>query len=41
MVSIFVILVKGEYVQPSTYFLQKADANLVKVSASHEDQTSL
>ena len=32
-VSIHVILVKGEYMQSSTYFLQK-------VSASHEEQTS-
>ena len=31
--SIYVISVKGEYMQPSTYFLQKA-------SASHEEQTS-
>ena len=32
-VSIYVILVKGEYMQSSTYFLQK-------VSASHKEQTS-
>ena len=32
-VSIYVILVKGEYIQSSTYFLQK-------VSASHEEQSS-
>ena len=32
-VSIYVILVKGEYMQSSTYFLQK-------VSASHEEQSS-
>ena len=38
-VSIYVILVKGEYMQSSTYFLQKVSASLVKVTASHE-QTS-
>ena len=32
-VSIYVILVKGEYVQSSTYFFQR-------VSASHKEQTS-
>ena len=32
-VSIDVILVKGQYMQSNTYFLQK-------VSASHEEQTS-
>ena len=32
-VSIFVILVKGEYMQSSTYFLQK-------VVASHEEHTA-
>ena len=37
---IHVILVKGEYVQSSTYFLQKVSASLVKVTASHEEQTS-
>ena len=31
--SIYVILVKGEYVQSSTYFFQRA-------SASHKEQTS-
>ena len=39
-VSIYVILVKGEYMQSSTYFLQKVDDSLVKVTASHEEQTS-
>ena len=37
---IHVILVKGEYVQSSTYFLQKVSASLVKVTVSHEEQTS-
>ena len=32
VVSMYVILVKGEYMQSSTYFLQK-------VSASHEEQS--
>ena len=32
-ISKYVILVKGEYMQSSTYFLQK-------VSASHEEQLS-
>ena len=39
-VSIYVILVKREYMQSSTYFLQKVSASLVKVTASHEEQTS-
>ena len=39
-VSIYVILVKGEYMQSSTYFLQKVDDSLVKVTASHEEQMS-
>ena len=39
-VSIYVVLVKGEYMQSSTYFLQKVSASLVKVTASHEEQTS-
>ena len=38
-VSIDVILVKGEYMQSSTHFLQ-VSASLVKVTASHEEQTS-
>ena len=32
-VSIYVILVKGDYMQSSTYFLQK-------ISASHKEQSS-
>ena len=39
-VSIYVILVKGENLQTSTYFLQKVSASLVKVTASHKEQTS-
>ena len=39
-VSIYVILVKGAYMQSSTYFLQKISASLVKVTASHEEQMS-
>ena len=39
-ISIYVILVKGEYVQSSTYFLQKVSASLVKVTARHEEQSS-
>ena len=39
-VSIYVILVKGEYMQSSTYFLQKVSASLVQVTASHEEQMS-
>ena len=39
-VSIYVILVKGEYLQSSTYFLRKVSASLVKVTASHEEQMS-
>ena len=36
----YVILVKGKYMQSSTYFLQKVVTSLVKVTASHEEQTS-
>ena len=39
-VSIYVILVKGEYKQSSTYFSQKVSASLVQVTASHKEQTS-
>ena len=39
-VSIYEILVKGEYLQSSTYFLQKVSASLVKVTASHKGQWS-
>ena len=39
-VSIYVILVKGEYMQSSTHFFQTVSASLVKVTASHEEQTS-
>ena len=39
-VSIYVILVTGEYIQSGTYFLQKVSASLVKVTASHKEQTS-
>ena len=40
-VSIYEILVKGAgYMQSSTHFLQKVAASLVKVTASHEEQTS-
>ena len=40
MVSIDVILVKGEYMKSSTYFLQKVSVSLVKVTATHEEWTS-
>ena len=39
-VSIYVILVKAEYMQSSTCFLQNVSASLVQVTASHEEQTS-
>ena len=39
-VSIYVILVKEEYMQSSTYFLQMVTASLVKVTALHEEQMS-
>ena len=39
-VNIYVILVKGEYLQSSTYFLQKFSASFRKVTASHEKQIS-
>ena len=39
-VSIYVILVKGKYMQSSTYFFQKISPSFVKVTASHEEQTS-
>ena len=39
-VSIHVILVTGKYMRLSTCFLQKVSASLVKVTASHEAQTS-
>ena len=38
-VSLYMILVKQEYMQSSTYFLQKVSAGLVKVAASHEVQS--
>ena len=38
-VSIYVILVKEEYMQTSTYFLQKVSASLLKVT-THEEQLS-
>ena len=34
--NLYVILVKGEYMQLSTYFFQKLSAGLVTLSASHE-----
>ena len=39
-VSICMILVKREYMQSSTYFLQMVSACLMRVTASHEEQTS-
>ena len=39
-VSIHAIMVKNEYMQSSTYFLQKVVTSFVKVTASHEEQTS-
>ena len=38
--SIYVIWVKGQYLQSGTYILQKVSASLVKVNARHEEQTS-
>ena len=38
--GIYVILVMAEYMQSSTYFLQKVSASLVQVTASHGEQTS-
>ena len=35
-VSVHVILVKGEYVQSSTYFSEKVSASFRKLSESHE-----
>ena len=35
-ISKYVILVKGEFMQSSAYFLQKVTTSLVKVSASNE-----
>ena len=37
-VSIHVILVKGEYMQSSTYFGEKIEANLMKVTDSYKQQ---
>ena len=39
-VSIYVILVKGEYMRSSTYVLQKDAASLLKVTASQKEQMS-
>ena len=39
-VIMYVMLVKGEYMQSSTYFLQKVFASLMKITASHKEQTS-
>lgn len=39
-VSIHVILVRREYMQSGTYFLQKLAANLMRVTASHKEQMS-
>ena len=39
-VSIYVILVKGEYMQSSTYYLQKVSASLMQVTVSHEAHMS-
>ena len=36
--NIYVILVKGEYMQSSTYFFQKISTGLRKLSASHGKQ---
>ena len=38
--SIYVIWVKGQYLQSGTYILQKVFASLVKVNAHYEEQTS-
>lgn len=40
MVSIYVTLVKREYMQSGTSFLQKAAASLMRVTASHKEQMS-
>ena len=39
-ISIYVILVKWKYMQSSTYAFQKVSADLMKVTASHGEQTS-
>ena len=36
--SVYVILVKGEYTQSSTYYLQKVFSSLMKVTANHKEQ---
>ena len=40
VVSIYAILLKGEYVQKVDIFLQKVTASLMKYTASHEEQIS-
>ena len=39
-VSMYVILVKGEYMQSGTCFLQKVAVSLMKVTAGHKEETS-
>ena len=39
-VSIYVVLVKGEYIQSSTYFLLKTSSSFIKIVASHQEQTT-
>ena len=39
-VSIYVVLLKGEYIQSSTYFLLKTSSNFIKIAASHQEQTT-
>ena len=39
-VSIYAVLVKGEYMHSSMYFFQKVSANLMMLSASHKEQSS-
>ena len=39
-VSIYVVLVKGEYLHSSTYFFQQVYASLMMLSASYKEQSS-
>ena len=39
-VSVYVVLLKGEYMQSNTYFLQKISTSLMKTTANHKEQIS-
>ena len=39
-VRIYMIFVKGKYMQSNIYFFQKVSASLMKLSASHKEQSS-